>query len=93
MASMPFAREPLLTHSGSNAMNLAMIILQSAREFGIVLATNVGGKSADQALRALPRICSDASGGAPDKAIARRRPPAQARASYTDNLGDRTAGR
>jgi hypothetical protein len=50
---MPFAREPFLTHSGSNTMNLAMIMLQPAREFGMVLATNVGGKSADQALRAL----------------------------------------
>jgi CubicO group peptidase (beta-lactamase class C family) len=53
IASMPFAHEPFLTHSGSNTMNLAMIMLQPAREFGVVLTTNVGGKSADQALRAL----------------------------------------
>ena len=53
IATMPFAREPFLTHAGSNTMNLAMIMLQPARDFGMVLATNVGGKSADQALRAL----------------------------------------
>ena len=51
--AMPFAREPFLTHTGSNGMNLAMIMLQPAREFGLVLATNVGGKGADAALRAV----------------------------------------
>lgn len=51
--TMPFAPEPFLTHSGSNTMNLAMIMLQPAREFGMVLATNVGGKGADAALRAV----------------------------------------
>ncbi len=51
--TMPFAREPFLMHTGSNTMNLAMIMLQPAREFGLVLATNVGGKGADAALRAV----------------------------------------
>ncbi len=50
---MPFAREPFLTHTGSNGMNLAMIMLQPARDFGMVLTTNVGGKGADAALRAV----------------------------------------
>ena len=40
-------------HTGSNTMNLAMIMLQPAREFGMVLATNVGGTGADAALRAV----------------------------------------
>lgn len=51
--TMPFAPEPFLAHAGSNTMNLAMVMLQPARGFGMVLATNVGGKGADAALRAV----------------------------------------
>jgi CubicO group peptidase (beta-lactamase class C family) len=50
--AMPYAREPFITHTGSNTMNLAMIMLQPTRDFGMVLATNVGGKNADMGLRA-----------------------------------------
>jgi CubicO group peptidase (beta-lactamase class C family) len=53
VVTMGFAREPFLTHTGSNTMNLATIMLQPAREFGMVLTTNVGGHGADEALRAL----------------------------------------
>ncbi len=49
---VPYAREPFIAHTGSNTLNLAMIMLQPTREFGIVLGTNVGGKNADSALRA-----------------------------------------
>ena len=51
--TMPFSRAPFLAHAGSNTMNLAMIMLQPARDLGMVLATNVGGKSADAALHAV----------------------------------------
>ena len=49
----PFASEPLLFHGGSNEMNVAYIMLQPKRDFGIVMMTNVGGKRADQAMIAL----------------------------------------
>jgi CubicO group peptidase (beta-lactamase class C family) len=52
VASLPFASEPFLTHTGSNTMNLAMVMLQPARDFGMVLATNVAGKKADEGLKA-----------------------------------------
>jgi len=34
-------------------MNVAYIMLQPRRDFGIVMMTNVGGKKADQAMIAL----------------------------------------
>jgi len=49
----PFAREPLLFHGGSNEMNVAYIMLQPNRDFGIVMMTNVGGRKADRAMIAL----------------------------------------
>ena len=49
----PFAHEPFLFHGGSNEMNVAYIMLQPQRDFGIVMMTNVGGKKADQAMIAL----------------------------------------
>jgi hypothetical protein len=50
---VPFSREPLLFHGGSNQMNLADIFLQPKHDFGMVLMTNVGGGKADDALKAL----------------------------------------
>jgi CubicO group peptidase (beta-lactamase class C family) len=49
----PFAHEPFLFHGGSNEKNVAYIMLQPKRDFGIVMMTNVGGKKADQAMIAL----------------------------------------
>jgi CubicO group peptidase (beta-lactamase class C family) len=43
----------LLTHNGSNGMNLANITLDPGRDLAIVLATNIGGTRADAALKAL----------------------------------------
>ena len=40
-------------HCGSNEMNVAYIMLQLRRDFGIVMMTNGGGKKADQAMIAL----------------------------------------
>ena len=50
---MPFAPEPFVTHTGSNTMNLAMIFLQPARDWAMVLATNIAGRRADATLREL----------------------------------------
>ena len=49
----PFAHEPFLFHGGSNEMNVAYIMLQPKRDFGIVMMTNAGGQKADQAMIAL----------------------------------------
>jgi CubicO group peptidase (beta-lactamase class C family) len=51
--SLPFSREPFLFHGGSNQMNLADIFLQPEHQFGMVLMTNIGGRKADDALKAL----------------------------------------
>jgi CubicO group peptidase (beta-lactamase class C family) len=53
IATLPFAPEPFLTHTGSNNMNLAMILLRPKQDFGMVLATNVAGTNADVALKAI----------------------------------------
>jgi CubicO group peptidase (beta-lactamase class C family) len=53
--SLPFAPEPLIFHGGSNEMNLAYIFLQPSVDFGVVMATNIGGEKADAALKALGR--------------------------------------
>jgi CubicO group peptidase (beta-lactamase class C family) len=53
MMSFPYSPGPFLLHAGSNQMNLASIMLQPARDLGMVMMTNVAGPKADQALRAL----------------------------------------
>ena len=53
VVSVPWAEERLVTHAGSNTMNLAMAWLQPSRDFAMVMATNVGGTKADAALKAL----------------------------------------
>jgi CubicO group peptidase (beta-lactamase class C family) len=52
-ATMPFSPDPVIFHGGSNEMNLAYILLQPKLDFAMVLATNIGGAKADEALRAL----------------------------------------
>jgi CubicO group peptidase (beta-lactamase class C family) len=52
IATLPFAREPFLTHTGSNNLNLAKVMLRPEQDFGIVLATNIAGTNADAALKA-----------------------------------------
>ncbi len=53
IATLSYSAEPFLTHSGSNMMNLATIIVQPSRDYAVVLATNVGGVKADQAIQAV----------------------------------------
>jgi CubicO group peptidase (beta-lactamase class C family) len=48
----PYAREPIVTHTGSNTMNLAMAMLQPRQDFGLVLATNCAGAPDNAALNA-----------------------------------------
>lgn len=49
--TLPFSKEPFITHTGSNTLNLAMVMLQPQHDFAMVLATNRGDKQADAALR------------------------------------------
>jgi hypothetical protein len=51
--SLPYATEPFLWHAGSNTMNLALIAVQPTRDFAMVMATNIGGRKAEEALTAL----------------------------------------
>jgi CubicO group peptidase (beta-lactamase class C family) len=53
VVSVPWAEERLVTHAGSNTMNLAMAWLQPSSDFAMVMATNLGGAKADAALKAL----------------------------------------
>jgi CubicO group peptidase (beta-lactamase class C family) len=48
---LPFSTLPFVTHTGSNTMNLAFIMLQPAHDFAMVAMTNIGGTRADAGLR------------------------------------------
>jgi hypothetical protein len=45
--------EPLLTHNGSNSMNLAKILIDTDKDLGIVVMTNFPGDRADLATAAV----------------------------------------
>jgi CubicO group peptidase (beta-lactamase class C family) len=51
--AVPFAPDPLVFHGGSNEMNLAYIMLRPQVDFAMVMATNISGSVADEALRTL----------------------------------------
>lgn len=44
-----WADRELLTHNGSNGMNLAKILVDPEHDLAVVVATNIGGRAADQA--------------------------------------------
>jgi CubicO group peptidase (beta-lactamase class C family) len=46
---------PILFHGGSNGMNLAHIWIDIKQDLAIVIFTNIGGKKADEALKALAK--------------------------------------
>ncbi|MDZ4163863.1 MAG: serine hydrolase domain-containing protein [Smithellaceae bacterium] len=48
-----WAPQPLLYHGGSNGMNLAKIWIDKKRGLAIVMATNISGRKADEALQKL----------------------------------------
>ena len=53
--TVDWALQPLLYHGGSNGMNLAHVWIDTKKDFAMVLATNMGGKKAEEALRAIAR--------------------------------------
>jgi CubicO group peptidase (beta-lactamase class C family) len=50
---MAWAPEPVITHTGSNQMNLAIAMFWPDKDFGFVMMTNVGTKAADDAMQKL----------------------------------------
>ena len=50
---MEWAPEPVITHTGSNQMNLAIAMFWPDKDFGFVMMTNVGTKAADDAMQKL----------------------------------------
>ena len=48
--------KPLLTHNGSNDMNLATILLDPGSDVGITVVTNFPGRKADAALREVVEV-------------------------------------
>lgn len=48
-----WAPHPLLYHGGSNGMNLAKIWIDRKNDIALVMATNIGGRKADEALQQL----------------------------------------
>ena len=43
----------MLTHTGSNTTNCAMIVMEPARDLGVVVATNVSRKNTEAVLEAV----------------------------------------
>jgi CubicO group peptidase (beta-lactamase class C family) len=50
LAKMDLTPKPVITHNGSNSLNLAMILLDTDNDLGIVVTTNIPGQKADTAL-------------------------------------------
>jgi CubicO group peptidase (beta-lactamase class C family) len=64
IVGMSWADSPLLTHNGSNGMNLAKVTIDKAHDFGVVAATNIGGPRADTALNEITEHLLGEYGGA-----------------------------
>ncbi len=60
--TLDWTPEPFVFHGGSNTMNIAYVFFQSARDYGMVLVTNVGGTKADDGLKALVKELDDRYG-------------------------------
>jgi hypothetical protein len=48
-----WAAAPVITHTGSNTMNLAIAMFWPDTDFGFVMMTNIAGAAADKALSKL----------------------------------------
>jgi CubicO group peptidase (beta-lactamase class C family) len=55
IVTFPWTGHPILTHNGSNSMNLAIVFIDPAEDIAIVGATNFPGSRADAALLDLVR--------------------------------------
>ncbi len=48
-----WTEKPVLTHNGSNTMNLAKILVDKHKDVGVTVMTNIAGKQAEEALLSL----------------------------------------
>lgn len=55
LAKFDWSAKPLLTHNGSNGMNLATVLIDPENDLGITVVTNFPGEKAEAALRELTR--------------------------------------
>jgi hypothetical protein len=51
---MPWAPEPVITHTGSNQINLAVTMFWPNNDFGFVMMTNVGRRPTTPRKNRLP---------------------------------------
>jgi CubicO group peptidase (beta-lactamase class C family) len=63
--ALPFTPDPFVFHGGSNNMNLAYILMQPQKQFGMVLMTNISGQPADNALKAMAEMLYKRFGQSP----------------------------
>jgi CubicO group peptidase (beta-lactamase class C family) len=56
---------PVLTHEGSNGMNLAKIMIDPEQDFGIVATTNISGEGAEAALSEVAELLFRERGRSP----------------------------
>lgn len=56
LVEFEWAPEPLLTHNGSNSMNLATVLIDPELDLAITVVTNFPGKGADSALREVMKV-------------------------------------
>ena len=56
LVKFDWSARPLLTHSGSNGMNLATILVDTDNDLGITIVTNFPGEKADAALTELTEL-------------------------------------
>lgn len=56
ISPLPFTTEPFVLHGGSNNINLAYIMLRPEQRYGMVLATNIAGTKANDALIAIAEM-------------------------------------
>jgi CubicO group peptidase (beta-lactamase class C family) len=69
IAKMDWTPRPILTHNGSNSLNLAMILVDLEHDLGIVVMTNFPGEKADEAALETTRALYGQYGpGAPEAA-------------------------
>ncbi|MDQ7826999.1 MAG: serine hydrolase domain-containing protein [Candidatus Eremiobacteraeota bacterium] len=55
VVAVPWAAHPLLFHGGSNGLNFAEICVDTEKDLGIVILTNMGGKNADAAVKEIQK--------------------------------------
>ena len=56
LVKFDWATKPLLTHNGSNSMNLATILVHTENDLGITIDTNFPGDKADAGLMELTEM-------------------------------------